>query len=87
MLGYNRYQSSKWKEITRIVRNRDGNMCQDCGRRIWGKDSHVHHIDHNPQNNELNNLILLCPDCHGKRHGRYLRMRERKPSMTLYDFP
>lgn len=26
----------------------------------------VHHIDDNPQNNELENLLLLCPLCHSK---------------------
>lgn len=27
---------------------------------------HVHHIDENPVNNELKNLIMLCPTCHSK---------------------
>jgi hypothetical protein len=26
----------------------------------------IHHIDENPSNNELNNLILVCPNCHSK---------------------
>ena len=26
----------------------------------------VHHIDENHKNNELNNLIILCPICHKK---------------------
>lgn len=26
----------------------------------------IHHIDENPSNNEINNLILLCPTCHSK---------------------
>src|SRR5215467_13198918 len=26
----------------------------------------VHHIDENPTNNEINNLVLLCPLCHSK---------------------
>ncbi len=29
---------------------------------------HVHHIDHDRDNNNLDNLILLCRDCHIKRH-------------------
>ena len=29
---------------------------------------HVHHIDHNRDNNNLDNLILLCRDCYIKRH-------------------
>ncbi|MHB8871869.1 MAG: HNH endonuclease [Candidatus Doudnabacteria bacterium] len=26
----------------------------------------IHHIDGNPSNNELNNLLLVCPTCHSK---------------------
>lgn len=26
----------------------------------------VHHIDENPMNNELENLLMLCPNCHSK---------------------
>jgi hypothetical protein len=29
---------------------------------------HVHHIDFNAFNNNLDNLIYLCSICHGKRH-------------------
>lgn len=32
------------------------------------KEPHVHHVDNNPANNDINNLILLCRDCHKKRH-------------------
>lgn len=27
---------------------------------------HIHHIDENPANNETENLILICPNCHAK---------------------
>jgi hypothetical protein len=27
---------------------------------------HIHHIDENPINNELSNLLMLCPNCHSK---------------------
>ncbi len=26
----------------------------------------VHHIDENPMNNDFNNLMMLCPNCHSK---------------------
>lgn len=35
----------------------------------WNEDTdvlEVHHIDENRQNNELDNLIILCPICHRK---------------------
>ncbi|MGD8780720.1 MAG: HNH endonuclease signature motif containing protein [Ignavibacteria bacterium] len=34
---------------------------------ICGTDKpHIHHIDENPSNNDINNLIPLCPNCHLK---------------------
>lgn len=42
------------------------NECAICG---WKDDVdvlEVHHIDENRQNNELENLIVLCPICHKK---------------------
>lgn len=41
-------------------------QCAVCG---WNQDVdvlQVHHIDQNRQNNDLNNLIILCPTCHQK---------------------
>lgn len=43
--------------------------CHLCG---WNEDERileVHHIDENRKNNNLNNLIILCPICH-----RYLTL-------------
>ena len=40
--------------------------CAICG---WDEDVRileVHHIDENHDNNELNNLMILCPICHKK---------------------
>ncbi|MGE5862209.1 MAG: hypothetical protein ACM31H_00415 [Nitrososphaerales archaeon] len=30
----------------------------------------MHHIDENPSNNEINNLVPICYDCHKKMHGK-----------------
>lgn len=41
--------------------------CENCGLDTWlGKKIplEVHHIDGNRRNNDLNNLQLLCPNCH-----------------------
>lgn len=41
-------------------------QCSVCG---WHEDAdilEVHHINENHYNNELNNLIILCPICHRK---------------------
>lgn len=38
-----------------------GNTCEICG---WEHSVQVHHIDNNRNNNDLNNLCVLCPNCH-----------------------
>lgn len=41
----------------------------------WNEDEdilQVHHIDENRENNQINNLIILCPNCHAKlTFGKY----------------
>jgi 5-methylcytosine-specific restriction endonuclease McrA len=54
--------------------------CQACG---WGDAPQVleiHHMDRNPLNNNLNNVKLLCPNCHSIEHfkakdGKFARMK------------
>lgn len=32
------------------------------------REGHIHHLDKDPTNNDLSNLILLCSSCHRKVH-------------------
>lgn len=44
-----------------------GRRCECCGLEKWLDkpiNLEVHHIDGNRYNNDLNNLQLLCPNCH-----------------------
>lgn len=46
-----------------------GNKCQKCGIDSWfGKQIvlELHHIDGNGDNNNIENLKLLCPNCHSQ---------------------
>ncbi len=40
-------------------------VCVECGSI---KNLHVHHVDFDPMNNELENLRYLCSICHGAKH-------------------
>jgi len=46
---------------------RDGKNCVSCG---YDKQEilHVHHKDKNRSNNNLDNLELICPNCHFEKH-------------------
>lgn len=49
-----------------------GNICEKCGLTEWlGNDIilELHHIDGDKTNNDLKNLILLCPNCHSYTKG------------------
>lgn len=42
-------------------------ICERCGLTVWNNEKiplDVHHIDGDQLNNELENLLLLCPNCH-----------------------
>lgn len=51
---------------TRLIRER-GKVCQRCG---YGKFEilQVHHKDRNHENNSLDNLEFICPNCHCEEH-------------------
>ena len=52
--------------------------CEICGYNEDTDILQVHHIDENRQNNEIENLIILCPNCHAKiTYGNYI-LRDRK---------
>lgn len=70
--GYLR--SETWRAKREAVRKRAKRRCENCGRReqlrlaAW----QVHHL-HYPKvwgTEPLEDLILLCPDCHAEKHGK-----------------
>jgi hypothetical protein len=44
------------------------NTCCICGSQFI--PLHIHHIDENPSNNEIDNLIPLCLNCHANVHSK-----------------
>jgi len=41
-----------------------GKQCETCGYHKYEQSLQVHHIDSNRSNNNLDNLIVLCANCH-----------------------
>ncbi len=55
------YKTIKYtKKIKKILENRC-KICQNSSQML-------HHIDNNPHNNDLKNIIPVCSQCHGKLH-------------------
>lgn len=40
--------------------------CEKCGKTLSGVKGQLHHINNNPLDNSISNLIVVCPDCHLK---------------------
>ena len=63
-----------WKQISRWTIEARGAQCEECGRTKEddGIVLTVHHIDYDPSNNDINNLVVLCQGCHLRRQAREL---------------
>lgn len=48
--------------------NHNLHCCNRCGYDSIPEILEVHHKDHNHNNNEVDNLELLCPNCHAIEH-------------------
>lgn len=77
--GISKYPyGSDFQALTkRFIRERDGNTCQSCGRTQRGRGLafQIHHIDFNKKNNNLENLVLLCLECHLTKHREHRKER------------
>lgn len=59
------------RSLRNFVRERDHGVCQICGVEVTKRGKtmgHIHHIDGHKDHNDLDNLILLCLNCHIKVH-------------------
>ncbi len=48
------------KKIKEALLDEYDHRCAICG----GDRPHLHHVDENPSNNDIYNLLPLCPNCH-----------------------
>lgn len=61
-----------WPAISRAIRDRAGNKCEDCGVENYSiRDGSkivltVAHLDHTPENCEPENLKAWCQRCHNR---------------------
>ena len=61
------YESAHIITIKKWIKQEREHKCEECGTKEWnGKrlPMEVHHIDGNITNNDINNLKVVCPNCH-----------------------
>ncbi len=66
-LGTEKFITSHKLKTKLIKEGIKENRCEKCGRAEWlgmPIPLELHHKDGNHYNNELNNLKVLCPNCH-----------------------
>lgn len=71
-------QPPKWKY--RHLKPQLGDHCYACSIKEWQGNPltlHIHHKDGNRYNNRLENLELLCPNCHSQTPN-YCKKKELK---------
>lgn len=74
----NEISSCKLKNKLFLLNIKD-KKCEKCGIDKWlGEELtlHLHHIDLNHTNNNLSNLMILCPNCHSLAH-RSKKIKEK----------
>jgi 5-methylcytosine-specific restriction protein A len=76
---YGRMRLEQWRVLRQWVYERDGGLCQYCGRRVELHKCHCHHVLPLSENgsNHPTNLKTLCVDCHKKRHPHMRDIHDR----------
>jgi hypothetical protein len=72
----------KW--VTDIVYEQQQGLCAKCGRSLE-QGFHKHHKDGNASNNSVENLELLCPECHGGEQYKTLQQQRIKHLQQIED--
>lgn len=73
------YQQTFKLKLRLIKAGLKENKCERCGITEWNGlpiQCELHHIDGNTSNNSLDNLTILCPNCHSQTEN--FRSKNRK---------
>lgn len=60
----------EFKQIKKLILERDNHECQNPYCKHLSKILNVHHIDYDKKNSSPKNLVTLCNSCHTKTNGK-----------------
>lgn len=64
---FDKYYEKKHKDVWNRVWSRDENRCYYCGFTAK-KYQEIHHLNHDHDDNSIDNLVTVCPLCHQNFH-------------------
>lgn len=76
---------NNWNEISFTLKRESGFTCYICEVSQIDNPAiilNVHHKDYDPQNNESDNLVVLCRDCHLRLH--QFEAQDRAQQKAIY---
>jgi hypothetical protein len=88
------YKNKNQKVLREYLVAHRGHKCESCNNSTWLDKPitlHAHHKDGNSTNNKLDNVMLLCPNCHSTTdtygsknngNGRHYRMARYKLGLS-----
>lgn len=72
--SYNEFlKSDEWKQVAKMVKDRDGNKCVICGST---ENLNAHHIGYNGDRLNEDDIVTLCNRCHECLHDGIKEMKE-----------
>jgi len=79
---------SNWKQIRANILDRANNKCEFCGIENYTIKENgskvvltIAHLDHNPTNNDYNNLKALCQKCHNSYDSKHRAETRRQTKL------
>lgn len=82
-------KACKSEKMLKALTTLRGWKCEKCGRTEWEGQKIplcIHHIDGNHINNQIENLQVLCPNCHAQTDNYCGRNKNKRPPITDEQF-
>ena len=82
-------KASKSEVLLRALTILRGWKCEKCQREEWQEERIplcIHHMDGNHINNEIDNLQVLCPNCHAQTDNYCGKNKANRPPITEEQF-
>ncbi len=80
------YRTRVWKDLKDECYERDKGCCRRCGKFIFGKRAHGHHIEPIDQRPDLkldpDNIMTLCSKCHPIVEAETMEKYKPKPKFN-----